>query len=105
MVSCLQTVWVLQTHLDGQAHEVTIRALAAHLDRYRRCAMHADTGTDSEGTPPGSPLIVEVPELSGTAGGPIITPLICSHSTGLSGIPGAINPPEYEECSFRQGPS
>ncbi len=43
MASCMQTMRVLQSYLDGHTDEVTARRVANHLDACRRCGLEAST--------------------------------------------------------------
>lgn len=42
-LSCRQVAEVLQTYLDAELDEQTVRKVAAHLDDCRRCGLEAET--------------------------------------------------------------
>ncbi|CAN5768844.1 hypothetical protein BH24ACT4_BH24ACT4_12550 [soil metagenome] len=42
-LSCHQVAEVLQTYLDAELDEATVRKVAAHLDECRRCGLEAET--------------------------------------------------------------
>ncbi len=44
--SCMQTMRVLQSYLDGHTDQVTARRVAAHLEACRRCGLEAATYTE-----------------------------------------------------------
>ncbi|HXV93654.1 MAG TPA: zf-HC2 domain-containing protein [Pseudonocardia sp.] len=43
MIRCLRASRALQSYLDGEAGELTVRQVEAHLEECRRCGLRADT--------------------------------------------------------------